>query len=55
MPFERISIEVTNRCQKACSFCYNHSLPDGDTRWTADELVAFVLGLEFCGGTADGR
>ena len=42
MPFERISIEVTNRCQKACSFCYNHSLPEGDTRWTADELVAFV-------------
>src|SRR5581483_6092140 len=42
MPFERISIEVTNRCQKACPFCYNHSLPEGDTRWTADELVAFV-------------
>jgi MoaA/NifB/PqqE/SkfB family radical SAM enzyme len=42
MPFERISIEVTNRCQKACSFCYNHSLPEGDTRWTADELVSFV-------------
>src|SRR5258708_33211157 len=41
-PFERISIEVTNRCAKACSFCYNHSLPEGDTRWTTDELVAFV-------------
>jgi MoaA/NifB/PqqE/SkfB family radical SAM enzyme len=40
--FERISIEVTNRCAKVCAFCYNHSLPEGDTRWTAEELVAFV-------------
>jgi Radical SAM superfamily/4Fe-4S single cluster domain len=39
---ERVSIEVTNRCAKACSFCYNHSLPDGASRWTPDELVAFV-------------
>lgn len=42
MRLERISIEVTNRCAKACSFCYNHSLPEGDTRWTADELVSFA-------------
>src|SRR5947208_14489268 len=42
MTLERISIEVTNRCAKACWFCYNHSLPEGDTRWTADELVSFV-------------
>ncbi|MCI0459670.1 MAG: radical SAM protein [Gemmataceae bacterium] len=41
-PLERISIEVTNRCAKACWFCYNHSDPDGRTEWTADELVAFV-------------
>jgi hypothetical protein len=39
---DRISIEVTNRCAKACWFCYNHSLPEGDTRWTVDELVSFV-------------
>jgi sulfatase maturation enzyme AslB (radical SAM superfamily) len=39
---DRISIEVTNRCAKACWFCYNHSLPEGGTSWTADELVAFV-------------
>jgi MoaA/NifB/PqqE/SkfB family radical SAM enzyme len=39
---DRISIEVTNRCAKACWFCYNHSAPDGTTRWTPDELVAFV-------------
>jgi len=34
MPLERVSIEVTNRCAKACAFCYNHSLPGGGTRWT---------------------
>jgi molybdenum cofactor biosynthesis enzyme MoaA len=42
MSLDRISIEVTNRCAKACWFCYNHSLPEGDTRWTAEELVSFV-------------
>jgi MoaA/NifB/PqqE/SkfB family radical SAM enzyme len=42
MTLDRISIEVTNRCAKACWFCYNHSLPEGETRWTADELVSFV-------------
>jgi MoaA/NifB/PqqE/SkfB family radical SAM enzyme len=42
MSLERVSIEVTNRCAKACDFCYNHSLPGGATRWTADELVAFA-------------
>ena len=42
MPFERLSIELTNRCAKACWFCYNHSLPDGDTRWTVEDVVGFV-------------
>ena len=42
MPLERISIELTNRCAKACWFCYNHSLPEGETRWSADEVVGFV-------------
>jgi len=42
MTLDRISIEVTNRCAKACDFCYNHSLPGGATRWTPDELVAFA-------------
>jgi len=42
MSLERVSIEVTNRCAKACDFCYNHSLPGGATRWTVDELVAFA-------------
>jgi hypothetical protein len=42
MPIDRISIEVTNRCAKACWFCYSRSQPAGETRWTPDELVAFV-------------
>jgi MoaA/NifB/PqqE/SkfB family radical SAM enzyme len=43
MQLERISIELTNRCQKACWFCYNHSHPAGDEAWTADELLRFIL------------
>ncbi len=39
---ERVSIELTNRCAKACWFCYNHSAPGGDTLWAADEVVEFV-------------
>lgn len=39
---ERISIELTNRCQKACWFCYNHSQPQGATEWTPKQTVAFV-------------
>lgn len=43
MHLERISIELTNRCQKGCWFCYNHSHPAGDEAWTADELLRFIL------------
>jgi molybdenum cofactor biosynthesis enzyme MoaA len=39
---ERLSIELTNACAKACWFCYNHSQPGGETRWTPGEVVAFV-------------
>ncbi len=42
MVIELISVEVTNRCAKACDFCYNASAPAGETRWTPDELVAFA-------------
>lgn len=42
MRIERLSIELTNRCNKACAFCYNYSHPAGDTRWQADEVVDFV-------------
>jgi MoaA/NifB/PqqE/SkfB family radical SAM enzyme len=40
--FERISVELTNRCSKGCWFCYNHSGPGGNTRWGVDEVVAFI-------------
>lgn len=39
---ERISIELTNQCSKHCSFCYNHSNPNGLTSWTVEEVVKFV-------------
>lgn len=42
MSIQRISIELTNRCPKACSFCYNHSGPEGVTAWQPGELVEFV-------------
>jgi len=40
-PIERVSVEVTNRCAKACTFCYNQSGPAGATRWTTDDLISF--------------
>jgi hypothetical protein len=39
---ERLSIELTNRCGKACAFCYNASAPAGEPRWTVPALVSFV-------------
>src|SRR6185312_17240781 len=42
MDVERISIELTNRCSKACWFCYNASRPDGSTEWTFDDLLPFL-------------
>jgi hypothetical protein len=42
---DRVSIELTNRCAKACWFCYNHSQPAGATQWTVEELTAFVADL----------
>ncbi|MCB9671528.1 MAG: radical SAM protein [Alphaproteobacteria bacterium] len=42
---ERVSIELTNACSKACAFCYNRSHPSGATHWTADALVGFVTDL----------
>lgn len=39
---DRLSIELTNACDKACPFCYNASHPGGVTHWTADDAVALV-------------
>lgn len=44
---ERISIELTNRCSKACRFCYNESRPSGASTWTVSDVVSFV---EDCAG-----
>lgn len=41
-PIDRISVELTNTCAKACWFCYNHSHAQGATVWTPDELVGFA-------------
>lgn len=43
MSVERLSIELTNRCSKQCHFCYNDSHPAGNTTWTPDEIINFVL------------
>jgi hypothetical protein len=39
---QRLSIELTNRCGKACHFCYANSTPAGATAWTVSDLVAFL-------------
>jgi sulfatase maturation enzyme AslB (radical SAM superfamily) len=39
---ERISIELGNRCDKACWFCYAGSEPTGETRWTVATALQFV-------------
>ncbi len=41
-PCERLSVELHDRCGKACWFCYNGSGPAGEGAWRADELVSFV-------------
>ena len=42
MLIERLSIELTRRCAKACWFCYSGSGPEGETRWTPEEVVTLV-------------
>jgi hypothetical protein len=39
---DRISIELTNRCSKACWFCYNASAPDARAEWTPGEVIALA-------------
>lgn len=42
---ERVSIELTRRCQKACDFCYNQSGPDAADAWEPDDVVSFVRSI----------
>jgi organic radical activating enzyme len=39
---DRLSIELSNRCRKACWFCYSASSPAGETTWTVDDLRALI-------------
>lgn len=41
-----ISIDVTNRCEKGCAFCYNRSSPEGETRWSVGELTDLLTDCE---------
>jgi len=43
LPIDRISIEPTRRCSKACSFCYNGSGPGVAGEWGAQELINFAV------------
>jgi hypothetical protein len=40
---ERLSIELTDRCEKGCPFCYAAARPGGDRRWRPEDVVALVL------------
>jgi len=42
MRLDRLSIELTNACQKGCAFCYNGSQPGGGSRWTVGELLSLI-------------
>lgn len=40
---EQVSIDVTNYCDKGCWFCYNQSSKEGQSNWTGDELLSFLM------------
>ena len=42
MTIERLSIELTQRCGKACWFCYSRSTPQGSTRFELSEVLRFI-------------
>ena len=39
---QRLSIDLSNRCSKACDFCYSGSFPDGKTMWQPEEIFDLV-------------
>ena len=39
---ELLSIDLSNYCTKRCSFCYNHSNPEGATMWKPSEVIGFA-------------
>lgn len=42
-PVERLSIELTDRCEKGCPFCYAGARPGGARAWRPEDAVALVL------------
>lgn len=40
---ERLSIDLSNYCSKACNFCYNQSSTSGATFWNADDVISLAL------------
>src|SRR5262245_44577626 len=42
---ERVSIELTQRCKKACWFCYSGSHAQGGSEFQPEEVTAFVRDL----------
>jgi len=39
---QRISIDLSNRCSKACDFCYNRSFAEGKIEWQPQEVIDLV-------------
>ena len=39
---QRISIDLANRCSKACDFCYNRSFAEGKIEWQPQEVINLV-------------
>jgi hypothetical protein len=37
-----LSVDLSNRCAKACPFCYNGSAPGGEGRWPVAEVESFL-------------
>jgi hypothetical protein len=42
LPVDRVSIELSQRCGKACAFCYSRSTPDGDPGWDPADVITFL-------------
>ncbi|WP_248354254.1 radical SAM protein [Anaeromyxobacter oryzae] len=40
---ERLSLELTDRCAKACAFCYARARPDGTRAWAPEDVIALAL------------
>jgi len=39
---QRLSIDLSNRCGKACDFCYNGSFAGGNVVWQPQEVIDLV-------------